>query len=40
VDAVGPRSTYVVTGAATAAAGLLILLLAAAVLPRIAVTDE
>jgi MFS family permease len=40
VDALGPRSTYLVTGAATAAAGLLILLLAAAVPPRIAVTDE
>jgi MFS family permease len=30
VDAVGPRSTYLITGAAVAAAGLLILLVIAA----------
>ena len=40
VDALGPRATYLVTGAATAAAGLLILLLAVAVPQRITVTDE
>jgi MFS family permease len=40
VDALGPRSTYLVTGTATAAAGLLILLLIAAVPPGIAETDE
>ena len=40
VDALGPRSTYLVTGAATAAAGLLILTLIAVVPSRIAETDE
>jgi len=40
VDALGPRSTYLVTGAATAAAGLLILSLIATVPPGIAETDE
>jgi predicted MFS family arabinose efflux permease len=40
VDALGPRSTYLVTGAATAAAGLLILALIAVVPSRIAETDE
>ena len=40
VDAMGPRSTYLLAGAATAAAGLLVLSLIAAVPPRIAETDE
>jgi MFS family permease len=40
VDVLGPRSTYLVAGAATAAAGLLVLLVAAVVPSRIAVTDE
>jgi len=40
VDAAGPRSTYFLAGAATAAAGLLILSLIAAVPPGIAETDE
>ena len=40
VDALGPRSTYLVTGAATAAAGLLILSLIAAVTLGNAETDE
>ena len=40
VDAAGPRSTYLLAGAATAAAGLLILSLIAAVPPGIAETDE
>ncbi len=40
VDAAGPRSTYLLAGAATAAAGLLILALIATVPPGIAETDE
>jgi len=40
VDAAGPRPTYLLAGAATAAAGLLILLLIAAVPSGMAVTDE
>ncbi|MEJ7842330.1 MAG: MFS transporter [Rubrobacter sp.] len=40
VDAMGPRFTYLLAGAATAAAGLLVLSLIAAVPPRIAETDE
>ena len=40
VDVLGPRSTYLVAGAATAAAGLLVLLVAAVVPSGIAVTDE
>jgi MFS family permease len=40
VDALGPRSTYLAAGAATAAAGLLILLFIAAAPSRASETDE